>query len=223
MVERMSSRKSLIKALSDEIEYETYRQKSFNGCIFSPLSDGTIEIETPSSDIIFQNISNINEQWLKVFCNKSSRKSSAIKKKPRKKKKFDIILNEFMEYLHTKKCVVDGCTRTNIEAHHILGRQPHRYDILCVPLCTYHHRGSEFSWHEGNVSEFRQKYTKDILSRIAMKIMLEWLDECSTIDRNVNENMLRFIAEKIIKTGGNVSKIIKDAILEYENEYLMDG
>ncbi len=221
MIEKISLRKNLIKTLKIEISFGELNQKSFNGFIFTPHSDGSIEVETPTGDILSQNIESMSEQWLKVFCNKSSFSKDKVpmKKKPRKKKKHDIILNEFMGHLHTCECAVDGCPNTNIEAHHVIGRQPHRYDILCVPLCVDHHRGSEYSWHEGNVRKFRKEYSKDILAKKAMHLLLEWLNDYPTLPASIDENKLRFIAEKIIESESSVNQVVKDAIIEYENEY----
>ena len=158
-------------------------------------------------------IDDLDEKILKKLEPKNKqRKISRVNNKGRKKKKGDIILPEFMSWLHGKKCIVHGCNRRDIEAHHIIGRQPYRYDNLCVPLCPEHHRGSTYSWHEGNVKEFRQDYPIETLTDISIELIEEWIDE--NMVSNPNIDFIKKITNSIKNRKKSIKDAIKEAILE---------
>ncbi len=221
----IEDKKELMFELSSNIDSDSNNWYEFGG--YSFYRDGEYDYKVfneNGDDLGSFHIDNIEKDFIKKRVLKKIEKlsdpvkKSTIKKKPRKKKEYDIILNEFMGHLHSCQCIVDGCNNTDIEAHHVMGRQPYRYDILCVPLCVYHHRGSEYSWHEGNVKRFRKEYSKDILAKKSMEILLEWLDGIPSLPSNIDEGMLRFVAEKIIESEISTSQIVKSAMLEYREQ-----
>ena len=173
----MTTRKFLIRELNRNIKLNGSKSFRFNEYVFFRSdNDNYIIIDKDENEIGTYNISNITENFLKIKTPKTKKKQySGIKSKPRKVKKYDIILIDFMKFVKHQKCFVDGCNRKDIEAHHIYGRQPSRHDNLCIPLCSYHHRGSEFSVHEGNVREFRKKYKQKDMERSALLIFNEWI------------------------------------------------
>jgi len=219
----ITTRKFMVRDLKRNIEFEREEVLEFNGYIFT-IEDGTAYYVTSPSgfDIGRVDLDKITEQWLQMHCTKSKpkeakrMKQSHIKSKPRKKKKFDIILKEFMIHLHSEPCIVEGCTNTNIEAHHAYGRQPMRHDILCVPLCVEHHRGDTFSVHEGNVAKFRKIYTKSVMGREAIKIATRWInDGGSHILSDSEIKMLSELIPSLEHAFKDFDVLIKEFLLEY--------
>ena len=220
---KVTIRKYLIRDLARNIEFEKEEELEFNGYVFSFEGENTYYVSSPDSDIGSVDLSEITEQWLKMRCNKSQKKEpkpmkkSRLVSKPRKVKKYDIILKVFMVHLHTQQCIVDGCCNNNIEAHHIYGRQPMRHDILCVPLCSYHHTGSVFSVHEGEVKAFRNQYSKKIMEEKSIEILSEWVNnEGSYL---LSDEEIRLFAELIPYLQKSeeyaYDKKIKEFLIEY--------
>ncbi len=212
---KMTSRKFLIRDLNKNIELGTNKCFEFNGFrLYRDGETGYKILDKDGDDIGTYDISEINDYLLKTKLSKETKKTySGIKSKPRKVKNYDVVSNEFMGFVKEQQCIVDGCTRTNIEAHHIYGRQPARHDNLCVPLCSYHHRGSEFSVHEGNVRDFRKRYTREEMELIALVIFKKWIDDTNPGEfyedlyeylKNTKERHTKAIKEFLI--GRNNSK-----------------
>jgi hypothetical protein len=225
MLIEVDSKRELLMYLRDNIddgenncytfgEYSFYRDGETGYKVFD--SDGN---DMGTYDILDIDKSFIKKRIMKKKVDISRMKQSPIKKKARKKKDGDIIILEFMEWLHTKRCVVHGCQNASIEAHHVLGRQPRRYDNLCVPLCPEHHRGSEYSWHEGNVKKFRADYSREKLADMSIKLFHEWIDEGNAVD---NEGYYRFITDRLFDRQCTIQEAIKMAVKEYEYEQLQE-
>ncbi len=177
---RINSRKFLIRDLNRNIKLNTNKYFEFNGHKFYRDGENMYKIlDSSDNDIGSYDINKITDFFLKVkivrYKDNINKKSKSMVSKTRKKKRYDIISNEFMLFVKEQPCIVDGCNRKDVEAHHIYGRQPARHDILCVPLCSHHHRGSEFSVHEGNVRNFRKIYTRKSMEEISLLIFRQWL------------------------------------------------
>ena len=224
MIHEVYDKKELMRLLVENIENDTNLEYSFEGFSFYRTgSSGYAVFDSDGNNTGFFDVSEIKNFFkrriLKRKENIKKIKSSGIKKKSRKKKDGDMIIPEFMSFLHTKSCVVNGCNESNIEVHHVLGRQPYRYDNLCVPLCPAHHRGSEYSWHEGNIRKFRKDYSKEKLSDMAIKFFQEWIDSGEAARLNYDESFFRFVNDKIFDREEPISSSIRSAILEYRAEY----
>ncbi len=219
----VSSIKELMLELNSNIDMGTNNFYEYEE--YSFYRDGEMKykvFDSEGNDVGSFDIDEIESSFIKPVLKRSKSKSSfgmkrtQIKKKPRRKKVGDMIIPEFMEWLHTKNCIVNGCNNTNIEAHHVLGRQPKRYDNLCVPLCSEHHRGSVYSWHEGNVKMFRSDYSKEKLSSIATKLFTEWINNEFVPDK-YNIDKFRYVSDKIIDRRDPIELSIREAILEFED------
>lgn len=215
---RMTSRKFLLRDLERNLSLGNNKCYLFNGHTFyRDGEDGYKIFDEDEKDIGYYDMSSINDYFLRTKIVKYTKqekpkgfsmKSTPIKSKPRKKKRYDIICNEFMGYVKTKPCIVEGCTNTNSEAHHVYGRQPARHDNICVPLCPYHHRGSEFSVHEGNVKKFREEYTRTSMENQALVIFSEWVSSQMNIDE-----MLKDLSTHLQNTTKKHSVAIKEFII----------
>jgi hypothetical protein len=229
MLIEVDSKQELLMSLRDNIDNGENNCYAF--CDYNFYRDGECGykvFDSDGNDVGTYDMSDINKNFIKKRIMKKKAdikqiKKTTIKKRGRRKKKGDIIIPEFMEWLHTKECIVLGCHSRNIEAHHVLGRQPRRYDNLCVPLCPEHHRGSEYSWHEGNVKKFRSDYSKELLSDMANKLFTEWMDEESSSSNRYDMDMLRYVSGKIADRTDKIDFAIRGAIFEYENEQDKDS
>jgi len=204
-----STKKELLKIL-DILNVDDFCE--FDGKTFYKESEDSYRVfdETGNDLGVF------NKKYIRDFM-LGKKKNSMIKSKPRKKRHDDLIIPEFMEWLHTQRCVVFGCSNKNIEAHHVTGRQPRRYDNLCVPLCSEHHRGSSYSWHEGNVRKFRKDYPKEKLASIANDLFTRWLDSENVEAIGYDVNKFRFISDAVRNRNCSASSAVKSAILEWES------
>jgi len=209
---RISSRKFLVRELVRNIDLDRNNSYKFNEHIFT--RDGLDSYEIAREDgfsLGTYDVNVITDHFLRAkivkYTKKEKNKGYSMKSKPRKKKRYDVICNEFMGFVKEQPCIVDGCTRGNSEAHHIYGRQPARHDNLCVPLCPYHHRGSEFSVHEGNVRDFRNKYPRDEMEIIALSIFVEWLKN------NTDDEFMTSLGDKLTATSKKHSIAIKEFII----------
>ena len=183
---KITSRKFLIRDLKRNISLGGNKCFEFNGNEFYRDGNSSYKIlDSDGDDIGTYDIDEIDDRFLKTRIRKKKSLPSVkqtIKPKARKKKRYDIIQNEFMVFVKNEHCIVDGCGSETSEAHHIYGRQPMRHDLLCVPLCAEHHRGSNFSVHEGEVKAFRQKYTKNLMEKEAIRIAYRWIKSLSSTD-----------------------------------------
>ena len=225
MLREIVDKRELIRLLESNIENDTNESYEYEGHSFYRNGEtGYAVFDSRGNSKGFFNHGEA-KSFLKTRVIKKSDGASSIKKrktmkaKSRKTKVGDLILPEFMSFLHSKECVVDGCRAKEIEVHHIFGRQPYRYDNLCVPLCPAHHRGSDYSWHEGSVRKFRKAYTKDFLSGIANRFFREWLD--SGGEYGSKTELLYCVMEAIDmtdETGLSASQAARKAIAVYTNE-----
>lgn len=208
---KVSSRKFLVRDLKRNIELDNNKCFEFNSHRFYRDGDSDYKIlDENGNDIGTFNIVEITESFLKFRIRKqtqSTKNSPGIKSAPRKKKRYDIISNEFMGFVKEQKCMVDGCNSNNSEAHHIYGRQPARHDILCVPLCPEHHRGSLFSVHEGNVKDFREKYPREKMEKISLSIFKSWIESGN------GDEYMKDLLDTLSKTTKKMPLAIKDFIV----------
>lgn len=100
------------------------------------------------------------------------KKSKPIKVKPRKVKKYDYINIDFMVHVKNQPCIECGFKYS--EAHHVFGRQPFRWDHICVPLCKEHHTRGRFSAHGADSKQFYEKNTKNMMYEKAIDIFRSW-------------------------------------------------
>ena len=215
---KMTSRKFLLRDLERNIKLNNNKCYEFNDHTFyRDGQDGYRIFDGSENSIGYYDMADINDYFLKTkivnYTDQEkpkgfSMKSKPIKSKPRKKKRYDIILGEFMGHVKTQPCIVKGCTREGVEAHHVYGRQPARHDNICVPLCAYHHRGSEFSVHEGNVKKFRTEYTRCDMEKQALVIFTEWVSNGMNADL-----MLKELVEHLQSTDKKHSVAIKEFII----------
>jgi len=208
-LEKISSKKFLLRSLARNIDAGTNKCFEYNGFrLYRDGVDGYKIFDENMTYIGTFSINSINEYFILSRLSKKSKSSyGAPKNKPRKKKRFDIISNEFMVFVKGFPCMVDGCKNKNIEAHHIYGRQPARHDILTVPLCKEHHTGSNFSVHEGNVREFREKYTRQKMEKVSLEILKEWNKT------SMSNEMSREIEEYLSRTSKPFTAAIKEFII----------
>jgi hypothetical protein len=193
----MTSRKFLVRELKKNIKLGTNKCFKFND--FAIYRDGELGykiLDEDGEDFGTYHVDEITEMFIKMnMPNKKPKDNKQkIKTKPRKKKRFDVILPEFMGFIKEQPCMVDGCDRENVEAHHVYGRQPARHDNVCVPLCSYHHRGSEFSVHEGNVKDFRKKYTRKNMQKLALSYFKEWVSQ-NEKDNDFYKDLVYFLED----------------------------
>jgi len=208
-LEKISSKKFLARALKRNIDAGTNKCFEYNGFkLYRDGVDGYKILDEDMLDIGTFKIDEINEYFISSRLSKKSKQTQKpIKSKPRKKKRFDIISNEFMAFVKGFPCMVEGCSNKNIEAHHIYGRQPARHDILTVPLCKEHHTGSKFSVHEGNVREFREQYTRPKMEKVALEILKEWNKT------SMSNEMSQEIEKHLSRTSKPFTAAIKEFIL----------
>lgn len=208
-LEKINSKKFLERALKRNIDAGTNKCFEYNKFkLYRDGERGYKIFNEDMNDIGTYDVDEINEYFISSrLSKKTTSKSSRIKNKPRKKKRFDIISNEFMMFVKQFPCMVDGCQNKNIEAHHIYGRQPARHDVLTVPLCREHHTGSSFSVHEGDVRRFRDTYTREKMEKISLDILREW-------NKTKMANEMSIELEKhLSKTRKPFTTAIKDFIL----------
>lgn len=209
----MTSRKFLLRDLERNLALGNNKCYVFNGHTFyKDGEDGYKIFDEDENDIGYYDMSSINDYFLRTkivkYTKQEKTKGFSMKSKPRKKKRYDIISNDFMGYVKTKPCIVEGCSSENSEAHHVYGRQPARHDNICVPLCPYHHRGSEFSVHEGNVKKFRKEYTRTLMEQKALEIFSEWIS-----DQMDPDEMLKDLSDYLKTAEGKHSVAIKEFII----------
>lgn len=213
---KMTSRKFLIRDMARNIELGTNKCYQFNGYSFFRDGEDAYKIfDEDDNDIGTFDIGSITENFLKMRIKSKSlrdKKPKGLVSRPRKKKRYDIITNDFMLFIKHQKCLVDGCRNEDVEAHHIYGRQPARHDILCVPLCAKHHRGSEFSVHEGNVRDFRKKYPRDVMEQVSLDYLDEW-----TKDNHGIDTIFREIFHHLKNTKERHTKAIKEFLIGRRN------
>jgi len=84
-------------------------------------------------------------------------------------------LDDWKELIHGLPCVVcwlqTGEKRFSVEAHHLESVRDNLSDWLEVPLCEYHHRGTE-GVHYLSRRAFYTRFNLDDLSLIAATIKL---------------------------------------------------
>ncbi len=212
----IEDKKVLMRELSSNLEYDTMKYYEFGGYTFTREGETTYQVfnETGDDEGIFD-ITEIYDSFIKKRVMKkkikyNKVKPTSIKKKGRKKKNIDLIIIDFMRYLHSQQCVVEGCCDMNIEAHHVFGRQPYRFDNLCVPLCPDHHRGSEFSWHEGNVRKFRKEYNKERLADLANNLFKTFMNEEGQYSKEIDLSLGLEIIEYIENRSSSASQAMKE-------------
>lgn len=81
---------------------------------------------------------------------------------------------EYLEWIHTKPCIV--CGTLPVHAHHVSQGIGNRADDTCVPLCQEHHQG-KWSTHGFDSAMFYGVYPKEELLRIAKELHREWKNE----------------------------------------------
>ncbi len=216
----VNSRKGLLGNLSSNIDRGENEFYEFEGYSFYRDGESSYKIfNLRGDDMGIFDLSCIDKDFLRKKVGKKGEetkitKKSYIKCKGRKKKSLDLILIGFMRYLHSCRCVVVGCQNTNIEAHHIFGRQPYRFDNMCVPLCSEHHRGGAFSWHEGDVKRFRAEYSRERLSVLANGLFKDYLNEEGQYAKEVDLPFCLEIAKEIGQRNATTPQTIKEVIEE---------
>lgn len=86
-------------------------------------------------------------------------------KRARRAKRARLRSSEYLAWLHTQPCIVPGCRRNDLEAHH--ERSIGKGDENAVSLCRWHHRSGPLARHTlRSLSAFEREHGIDVAAEI---------------------------------------------------------